>query len=40
MFNGEEGMKKGKGMIKWIVVGMLLLVSSYILFRFFVLKDM
>jgi hypothetical protein len=39
MFGGEEGVKKGKSMIKWIVVGLLLLVTSYILFNFFILKS-
>ena len=39
LFNGEEGMKKGKGIIKWIIVGMILLVASYILFRFIIMKN-
>lgn len=39
LFRGEEGMKKGKSMIKWIVIGLLLLVTSYIIFNFFLMKD-
>ena len=34
----EEKMKKAKGIIKYVIIGMLLLVSSYALFNFFLLK--
>lgn len=31
----DEKMKKAKNIVKYIVIGVLLLVTSYILFRFF-----
>ncbi len=34
----DEKMKKAKGIVKYIVIGVLLLVTSYILFRFFAMK--
>lgn len=36
----EEKLKKAKGTVKYIAVGILLLVSSYVLFNFFLGKDM
>lgn len=35
----EEKTKQAKGMIKYIVIGFVVLVSSYVLFRFFVTQD-